>query len=116
MIDVPGSVVCVGDCECVISSLEVSTTKMKPFFHNRVSEIKQNLEDLRKICQVEDFQHISGSLNPADLITREDGKLEEIGIGSEWQTPTFLKKPRDLWPVTRDFIRTGPPVEEQLLQ
>ena len=116
MVDKPRSVVCAGDSSCVLSSLETTVARMKPFFHNRVSEVKQNLAEVERICPVESFYHISGKLNPADLATRDDGKLIEIGPESEWQSPTFLKLPREDWPLTRDFERSGPPNEELRLK
>ena len=77
-----------------------------------MTEIRENFDDIRKICEVEDFQYIPGKMNPVDIVTREDGKLDEIGINSEWQSPSFLKKSCESWPHTRDFIKTEPPVEE----
>ena len=112
VVDTPEKVMCAGDSQCVISSLGVSTTKFKPYFHNRLSEIKDNFEEARKICPVDDFYYVPGKTNPADLATREDGKLDEIGIGSEWQSPSFLKEPCDLWPLSRDFLSTELPEEE----
>ena len=112
IVDTPSSVVCAGDSQCVISSLELSSTKFKPYFHNRISEIRDNFDDLRKICPVEEFYFVPGKMNPADMATRENGKLEDVGVGSEWQSPEFLKKPRELWPLTRDFVKTDPPSEE----
>ena len=112
VVDTPEKVMCAGDSQCVISSLKVSTTKFKPYFHNRLSEIKDNFEEARKICPVDDFYYVPGKTNPADLATREDGKLDEIGIESEWQSPSFLKEPCDLWPLSRDFLSTELPEEE----
>ena len=112
MVDTPSSAVCVGDSQCVISCLEMSTSRLKPYFHNRVSEIKENFDDIKAICPVEEFYYIQGDKNPADIATRKNGKLVDIGPGSEWQSPSFLKQPRDSWPVTRDFVRAGPPPEE----
>ena len=90
--------ICVGDSQCVIESLEMSSSKFKPFFMNRISEIRNNLEEIKSLCSVEEFQYISGKKNPADLATREDGKLERIGVNSEWQSPSFLKQDRENWP------------------
>ena len=61
---------------------------------------------------MEDFHYIPGKINPADIATREDGMLEDIGIESEWQSPTFLRKPREDWPLVRDFRKRDPPQEE----
>ena len=108
----PSAVICAGDSTCVIASIDVSVTRMKPFFHNRISEIKENMGEVKKICPVEDFHFIPGVLNPADIATRDTGKLEDIRMGSEWQSPSFLRKARESWPLTRDFVKDGPPAEE----
>ena len=70
------------------------------------------MEETKSFCQVEDFHFIPGKKNPADIATREDGKLKDIGIGSEWQSPSFLKEKRENWPITRDFGKYDPPQEE----
>ena len=63
-----------------------------------ISLILVNFDETRKICPVEDFQYLPSKSNPADLATRTGGKLEEIGIDSDWQSPKFLKEPRENWP------------------
>ena len=112
IVDAPSEVICAGDSQCVISSLEISSTKFKPYFLNRISEIRDNFDETRKICPVEDFQYLPSKSNPADLATRTGGKLEEIGIDSDWQSPKFLKLPRENWPFSRDFANCSPPPEE----
>ena len=42
-VNVPEVVIFAGDSRCVISALEMNTTKMKPFFHNRVNEIRNKI-------------------------------------------------------------------------
>ena len=103
-VDKPSQVICVGDSQCVIASLEMSSSKFKPFFMNRISEIRSNLDEIKSLYSVEEFQYISGKLNPADLATCENGKLERIGVNSEWQSPSFLKQDRENWLITRNFI------------
>ena len=39
MVDVPSTVVLALDSECIISSIGIPVTRMKPLFHNRISEI-----------------------------------------------------------------------------
>ena len=112
IVDTPSSVVCAGDSQCVISSLYLSNRKFKPYFHNRLTEIRENFDYIKKVCPVKDFQYIPGKMNPADIATREDGKLAEIGIDSEWQSPSFLKKSRETWPLSRDFVKSALPLEE----
>ena len=90
----------------------MSVGRLKPYFHNRVSEIKDNIEEVKNICPVEEFYYVPGKLNPADLATRQDGRLADIGPGSGWQCPSFLKQPRSMWSLTREFVRANPPSEE----
>ena len=104
------------DSTCTISSLEENAKKLKPFFHNRRAEILDNIDAVRKMCPMEDVHHVSGSLNPADIATRGNSKLEDIGPESYWQSgPQFLCSPRELWPVTREFVRVPVPDEERRL-
>ena len=62
---------------------------------------------------MEDIHHVAGNLNPADVTTRGLAKVEDIGPGSFWQKgPSFLCSRRDIWPVTRDFVRKDLPDNE----
>ena len=62
---------------------------------------------------MEDIHHVAGNLNPADVTTRGLAKVEDIGPGSFWQKgPSFLCSRRDIWPVTRDFVRKDLPDDE----
>ena len=109
----PVSAIILLDSECIISTLEVSAKKLKPFFHNRRGEMLENIEIANDICPVEPVHHVSGSLNPADVATRGEAKLSDIGVDSFWQVgPSFLRTPRDTWPVTRDFVRVKLPDDE----
>ena len=104
------------DSTCTISSLEENARILKPFFHNRRGEILDNIDAVRKLCPMEDVHHVSGTLNPADIATRGNSKLEDIGPGSYWQSgPQFLCSPRELWPVTREFVRVPIPDDERRL-
>ena len=64
-------------------------------------EIENNMEDISEICKVEKFRYIPSKMNPADLATRTNGKLADIDINSEWQSPSFLKQDISSWPMTR---------------
>ena len=65
------------------------------------------MSDTEKICPVEEIYHVPGSLNIDDLATRPGVKLADLGPNSIWQQgPNFLRLRRDLWPITRDFVRT----------
>ena len=110
----PTSSVILLDSTCTISSLEENARKLKPFFHNRRGEMLENMDKVREVCSMEEVHHVSGKLNPADVATRANTKIEDIGPGSFWQTgPTFLCTPREHWPVTRDFVRVDIPDDEK---
>ena len=110
----PVSSIILLDSECTISTLEENARKLKPFFHNRRGEMLDNMDHIRSICSLEDVHHVSGKMNPADLATRGNTKIEDIGPGSFWQAgPTFLCSPRAEWPVTREFIRVEIPDDEK---
>ena len=87
----PSGVVMLADSECSISALETSTRALKPFFHNRVAEIIENMVKMEKYCSVEKVHHVAGDLNAADIVTRGNAKLADIGPDSIWQKgPDFL--------------------------
>ena len=75
----PTTAIMLLDSRCTISALEATSSNLLPFYQNRVSEILENLESLRKYCTVESVHWISSSDNPADLLTRGDVGLEDIG-------------------------------------
>ena len=103
----PEGVVMMSDSECSISAVEKTTSSLKPFFHNRVSEILENVNMMKSYCPVEDLQHVGGQDNPADLGTRGAAHVKELGLGSFWQHgPSFLRLGRDHWPVSRSFLST----------
>ena len=109
----PTAVTMLSDSECSISAVDKSTSILKPFFHNRVSEIQENILEMRSFCQVEDIHHVKGNFNPADLATRGTTKASDLRPdGVWWKGPSFLQWQRDLWPVSRAFITTPVPVEE----
>ena len=73
----------------------------------------ENMEVVSDMCPTENVHHVSGNLNPADVATRGNTQIEDIGQGSFWLTgPKFLCSPRDCWPVTREFVRVKIPDEE----
>ena len=77
---------------------------MKPYFQNRVAEIKENMLLTSKLCEMEDIFYMESKLNPSDISTRTTSKLNEIGPGSFHQCgPKFLSLSREELPVTRKF-------------
>ena len=101
------------DSRCIISALEMTSTKMLPFFQNRLAEIHENLTTVSQWCPVEPVYWVESSLNPADLCTRGTVSIKDIGPGSFHQKgPNFLSSPRESWPVTRDFVPVEVPGDE----
>ena len=101
------------DSRCIISSLELTSSKLLPFFQIRLAEIKENLDTVSKWCDVEPVHWVESDMNPADLLTRGSVSLRDIGPGSFHQTgPNFLSSPRDKWPITRSFVPVDIPEDE----
>ena len=73
-----------------------------------MSETCQNLEELKTLVKdlvVEPVTHISGKLNPADLITRDNESAADLHEDSEWFCgPAFLHMPVENMPFSRDFL------------
>ena len=111
--EAPASAVMILDSRCVISALEMTSSKALPFFQNRLAEIHENLETVAKRCEVEPVQWVQTDLNPADLQTRGTAALRDLGPSSFHQKgPYFLSSPREMWPVTRCFVPEEIPEEE----
>ena len=89
------------DSKCAISSVN-TLRSLLPYFQNRVSEIKDNISLVRKICQMEDVSYVESELNPSDLSTRATATLRELGPDSVHQVgPYFLSLGRSDWPVSQ---------------
>ena len=109
----PTDIYMLSDSECSIVALDKTSSNLKPFFHNRVVEIGENVSEMRKICEVEEVYHVPGKLNVADLGTRSGVKVEQLGSDTVWQKgPSFLSLRRELWPVTRPTQKYDVPDEE----
>ena len=109
----PDEAILLSDSECCISALDKSTSALKPYFHNRVSEIVSNLKSLDAFCKVEKVSHVPREFNAADIATHSGAKLCDLGPTSAWQKgPSFLSLRRDSWPIGRDFVRTDLPDTE----
>ena len=72
MIDKPEVIIPAGDSQCVIASLELFTSKFKPFLMNRIAEIKFNLSKIifmMAIIKTSAFFKISKFLKSPDLMS-----------------------------------------------
>ena len=99
-----------------IGALAKSTSVLKPYFANRISEIKKLQLQVRELSDKADGVHyVPGSLNHADLGTRGTASLRDLGIGSVWQSgPKFLTSPYQEWPrdSPKSLEKMSAPVEE----
>ena len=90
-----------GDSMCTLMCVRREGAHFKPYFQNRVAEIRANLAELEGlVTEVEPTLKIAGHLNPADLCTRGRVEPHQISAQSEWQLgPGFLLEPREEWPL-----------------
>ena len=104
--DLPATIHSIGDSTCVISSMDALSTSLNPFMHSRMSEVHHLGRRLEELTTLEPAQHVVSKHNIADLATRRDGRLSDIGPGSLWQAgPAWLQSARHLWPTTREFAK-----------
>ena len=82
-------------------------------------EIIENLESIKKFCEVEPVHWIKSEDNSSDILTRGTATADDIGPTSVWQNgPDFFRLPRHMWPVSREFIsdpKSKIPAEETKL-
>ena len=103
------------DSMCSVGAVGNTSSPMKPFFANRVSEIHRIRAELAELVDyVPPVQHITGALNTADLGTRGQACLQDLGESSDWQQgPGFLQEPFENWPADRvSLSEAAVPAEE----
>ena len=101
-----------GDSICALSAVQ-ATRPLMPYFQNRVAEVKDNMDHIRKYCPMEPLQYVESALNPSDFCTKATARVEELGPDSYHQLgPNFLCLPRERWPVSCDFSQAEIPDEE----
>ena len=81
------------DSLCSLGAIYKSTAALRPYFGNRVMEIKRVREQLAEYTdELVPISHVPGEKNPADLGTRGQVSIGDLGPGSTWQTgPTSCK-------------------------
>ena len=85
---------------CSLGALQKSTATLRPFFGNRVMEIGRIRDQIREmVLELPPVSHVPGDTNPADLGTRGEVSLGDLGPSSTWQTgPSFLRQDYESWP------------------
>ena len=86
------------------AALASSHGKLAPYLANRRAQIDEYREiwaENYPELEVSDTAHNAGIRNVADLGTRGLATMEQIDLGSEWQSgPTFLQQDVQAWPLT----------------
>ena len=87
------------DSTSSIGAIRKSASVLKPFFANRASDILQLRQQLGELTDnLVPVQHMAGNLNPANLVTRGQAGLKDLGEGYKWQHgPSFLLLPFEDW-------------------
>ena len=103
------------DSMCSLGALSRTSSALKPYFGNRVSEIQHLRTQLFDLTDdLAPVHHVPGSLNPADVGTRSGVLVDELAGGSVWQCgPPFLCRPYEDWPITADEARYTARVPEE---
>ena len=88
------------DSMCSLGALEKSTAALRPFFGNRVMEIVRLREQIGEmVSDLPPVGHVPGGQNPADLGTRGEVSVGDLGPSSTWQVgPAFLQDDYESWP------------------
>ena len=94
-------VILAGDSACSIMALKRDGLTFNAYFQNRLAEIQQNLKEVEeRVGHLEPLRKIDGQINPADICTRDKGRLSHLLPGGQWQKgPPFLTEPRNTWPL-----------------
>ena len=115
----PSRLTFIGDSQCTIAAAESNSAFLKSYLANRVAEVDDILASFN--VQYPDLMvdlphHTPGVENTlADMATRGLVIAKQVGQGSEWQTGRpYLRQEREVWPITRDFIRIIPEEEKRM--
>ena len=108
----PVSSIMLADSKCSISAVQ-PTKPLLPYYQNRVAEIRDNMDQVRKLCPMEEIHYVESTLNPSDMSTHVTTKMSELGPNSIHQLgPKWFSLPRSEWPVSQDNWPAELPTEE----
>lgn len=60
------------------------------------------MKEIRSLSDPNQWRHVPGSMNPADLPSRECG-TKQLVESKWWQGPAWLRLPTDQWPLSNDI-------------
>ena len=81
MRDKPKTVTICSDSECMIAAVDSENGSLKPYLANRKAVIIGKMQEWKQKfpgIEVEEIQHVPGSLNPADLPTRATCSVKDV--------------------------------------
>ena len=74
------------DSKCVISALEKNATALNLFMHAHLAEIFNLRDRISQRTHLEEVYHVDSSDNVANICTRRETSLSNLGPGSVWQS------------------------------
>ena len=88
------------DSMCSLGALQKSSAALRPFFGNRTMEIGRIRDQIREmVVELPPVCHVPDEMNPADLGTRGEASVGDLGPSSTWQVgPSFLQQNYECWP------------------
>ena len=105
----PTRILIAGDSETVLAAREKACGALGEYFGNRIAEcwdLQERIEQLVPVGMTGqgEWYHLPSKDNAADVPTRLDSMVADIGIGSEWQDgKKYLHLPFSDWSWERDF-------------
>ena len=98
-----GSTVHLVDASIILGMITNVSLKFDAFTAPRVTEIQNS-------TKIEEWFWLGTLENPSDLGTRGKCSVEDLGPGKMWREgPSWLKEPRETWPLRSDFRKNQVP-------
>ena len=99
----------IGNSECILACLEKASTALRRYFGSRVREkveTQAKIEQFYPVGYNGEWHHTHSVNNCVDRPTRLDSTIQDVSLGSEWQSGlAYLKLPPLEWPTNRTFCR-----------